>query len=86
MDKLDKLDSILCGIGAAVILTGLSYIDNARTNRRLRKSAMAVENTSNFVRDTLKACTVPITRGGKNITAVAMTTPAIASQIKVMSE
>jgi hypothetical protein len=83
---MNKLDQVLCGLGATLVLVGLSFVDNARTNRKLRRSASAVEGTAREVSTAVRSCIVPVNRGGKTVHAMAMTTPALASSFNQFSK
>lgn len=83
---MDKLDQVLCGVGATLCMVGLSFLDNVRTNRKLRRSAKVVESTALDVTKAVRSCVVRVNRGGEVVNALAMTTPALAGKFSALSK
>lgn len=75
----------LVGIGIGLAALGVALIDNALTNRRVRRAAMTSERTASEITKAVRSCIVPVNRGGRTVNALAMTTPALANQFQQLS-
>lgn len=77
--KLNK-DSLLIGLGAGLLMSGIAAIDTFVTNRKLRKAAKSVGNVTDSVSDALHRCVIDISRDGKRMSALSMVTPGLVSR------
>lgn len=77
--KLNK-DSLLIGLGAGLLMSGIAAIDTFVTNRKLRKAAKSVGTVTDSVSDALHRCVIDVSRDGKRMSALSMVTPGLVSR------
>ena len=77
--KLNK-DSLLIGLGAGLLMSGIVAIDTFVTNRKLRKAAKSVGTVTDNVSDALHRCVIDVSRDGKRMSALSMVTPGLVSR------
>lgn len=73
-------DSLLIGLGAGLLMSGIAAIDTFVTNRKLRKAAKSVGTVTDSVSDALHKCVIDVSRDGKRMSALSMVTPGLVSR------
>lgn len=77
---MKKCDQLLAGMGLTLGLTVLSAINTFFTNKRVRKAAKSVHQTSDLIHKAISDCTVNVRRNGVDVRAVKMITPGLLGQ------